>query len=1440
MVKDLFKNREVMRAILFFIAVGAILSIIEYRFFSSIEQQAISAEFNQKADIRTSVISNRLEDKIITIGEELVELHHAGIDLASQKARTFILNTQAIPEDVLDITILFFGQDFHLNQPQQFSGKSLQHSFTHTHFYSRLIDISSTKQLDHHAHLAEVFPHVNEPGFDKVVQQALLSKQPQIFQKYVAEPVRSDFSNVFQVIFPFSIRSHQHQTQSGAGQSQPGLVILTLDFSASVLQAMNEFVKTPGGLDFYIYNDRIDKERLILFHGSRQKLADGYQSTQDAVAIPTEESLSKLNDTNYYTVKVPVLNQKWFFVFMPANKGFISTSSVVSTMIVVANFFVIVLLLGYVVQLLHNKGLFQNKVQEQNKELKETERALKEKTERVRSILDTVVDGIITINAKGKIQTVNPAALKMFGYEAHELIGQNIKILMPNPYQKNHDKFLENYAKTGEKNIIGVGREVQGKRKNGEVFPIELAVSEMSVSDEPMFTGVVRDITTRKHSEMALIDAKEQAEKASKAKSEFLSSMSHELRTPLNAILGYSQMIQYDSQVTDSVKKNTVEIYQAGEHLLTLINEVLELSHIETGNLELDMELCDVSYAIGQAISLMKPLAEKHNVILNCECLCVGWGVTVDKRRFKQIFLNLVSNAIKYNREHGEVTISCEFMKGNRLAIIVSDTGLGISETKLANIFKPFDRLGEEFGDIEGTGIGLTITKQLVEMLGGSLSIQSKLGKGSQFKVIFPAMPYAPEQVEGVLSVPDATSIDSIKSHEGSRILVAEDNKTNQNVISQQLDMLGYQYDIVADGQLAWEQLQFKDYDLLLTDIHMPNMNGIELIKKVRSIEPARNRALPIIAFTADALYEAKTHYFDVGIDDYLAKPVNLIELQNKLEQWLGHSEVNQEAPVKQAISKVDVKQNFIDIGALQRVVGDDYNLNCKILQNFIEMTPPSIELVTSALESMDLQVIQSETHKLKSSARTVGAYQLAETAEKIENHAKNSEESPLHELVPLLEDYMAQVKGSISDFCQLQLEDHAVKEQAKGYELSVAVVDDDPFILETVVNMLKKIGVKSLYSTDSAVECLAYVTEPDSQVNIVITDLNMPEMDGIELLRRLSESGYRGGIALISGEDSKVLKASERLAGLYDLNLIEVIEKPIEKIEVQAILEKFSSSATTPPAQALQVQFSATELKEAIEQNQLEVFYQPKVSLSTKVPLGMEALVRWQHPTKGMIPPNQFITLAEDNGLINELTYVVIEQAFNFTGELIKKGYNLKVSVNLSGESLTDLSWYDYLINEANQADLILENIVIEVTESRLMEDITVALEVLTRLTLQKIGVSIDDFGTGFSSLEQLQRIPFKELKLDQSFVRHSDSNQESQIILRSMVDMAKNLNLNIVAEGVETQAEWDLVKELGCDMAQGYFIAKPMDKNAFETWLKGWKSNLKAIDGASVSNIS
>lgn len=410
----------------------------------------------------------------------------------------------------------------------------------------------------------------------------------------------------------------------------------------------------------------------------------------------------------------------------------------------------------------------------------------------------------------------------------------------------------------------------------------------------------------------SLIQLKEDAEQANEAKSRFMSRMSHELRTPLNSVLGFSELALNESKLAPEQRRQLEAIHQSGQHLLDLVNEILDLSRLESDTLEVTLEPVYLPDILDQCHLMTTPFAASHKVSLTVlpidPSVCC---VLADPLRLKQVLINLLSNAIKYNQDNGRVYVEVEAGASNTVFIRVRDTGIGFTQQETAQIFVPFERLNKSAATVDGTGIGLSISKRLVELMNGSIDVHSVEGVGSEFSISLRAAEVSASESDKILDAAcckpihhlnEATEADIELQPDPDlsraqsdiqpvlatnlHILVAEDNAINQLLFQTQLESLGYRCTLVGDGLEALSALENTQYDLLLTDISMPNLGGLELTKKIRSGESALKEKgvhMPIVACSANAMNDDQVSGIDAGVDAYLTKPFQKAQLADVL-----------------------------------------------------------------------------------------------------------------------------------------------------------------------------------------------------------------------------------------------------------------------------------------------------------------------------------------------------------------------------------------------------------------------------------------------------------------------------------------------------------------------------------------------------------------------------
>lgn len=809
----------------------------------------------------------------------------------------------------------------------------------------------------------------------------------------------------------------------------------------------------------------------------------------------------------------------------------------------------------------------ETKVQERTDALQQSNMTLLQKEEEIRSVVENLVDCVISIDSQGIIQSANLAVEHVLGYGVDEVLGRNVSMLMPKPHQGAHDAYLERYCRTGQAHIIGIGREVEGLHKNGTRIAMELSVNEYFAHGQRFFTGILRDIRHRVRIMKDLEQARLAAEQASQAKSAFLAAMSHEIRTPMNGVVGMVDVLHQTSLQSYQVEiVNTIR--DSAYALLAIVEDILDFSKIEAGKLELEQTAMSVSSVVAQVCSMMDHVAQKKEVTLTLFIDPeIPEPVLGDALRLRQVLINLISNAIKFSsgaQRPGQVSLrvclSGRSMAGVSLTLAVRDNGIGMDEAAQAQLFTSFSQADvsttRRFG---GTGLGLAISSQLVQLMGGTIMVQSAPDQGSAFTVHLPfevplieletcevASPIAGlsclvvgpmsgladdlvvylkhggaavGQVSALaqareltsttpadLSVwlidaagdaptaeqlrvaaasrsdqvirfvvigrgyrrqprataPDMVSLDGnvlyrhtllkavamaagrasddiqafeqaeapfgpmratvsrpsyeLAQQQGRLILVAEDNETNQLVIRHQFNLLGYTADIVADGDAALTRWRSGHYAMLLTDLHMPEMDGYQLATTIRAEEKEKGlRHLPIVAFSANAMAGEAQRCYTIGMDDYLSKPTPLTKLQAILNKWV---------PIVEATSSPRLAVSWVtqapaaptlDIKVLHQLVGNEPLLVSRFLLSFQASAIKSAAALRDACQGGQASAASAAAHKLKSAARAVGAMALGELCDRLEQAGSAGDQQALLVLLPAFEQELNAVANALN-----------------------------------------------------------------------------------------------------------------------------------------------------------------------------------------------------------------------------------------------------------------------------------------------------------------------------------------------------------------------------------------------------------------------------------------
>jgi PAS domain S-box-containing protein len=635
---------------------------------------------------------------------------------------------------------------------------------------------------------------------------------------------------------------------------------------------------------------------------------------------------------------------------------------------------------------------------------------IEESQTRLNAILDTAVDGIITIDHHGLIQSFNHSAERLFGWQAAEVIGRNIKILMPEPDQSQHDNYLRNYLNSRVPKIIGSGREVIGLRKDGSLMPMRLAVGRVNLPDHLLFVGFVTDITDRHALEASLRQTAERAEQAAAAKSTFLATMSHEIRTPMNSIIGFTELLlQRNLGTVERNHMNTIR--QSSISLLRLINDILDTTKMEKGNVVLESVDFSLKGLALQVESSLRLGAQSKHLLLNIHypqdmpAYFLG-----DPLRILQVLSNLVSNAIKFTLR-GKVDVVFAYANG-LVSIQVHDTGIGMTPQQIESIFKPFTQadasISRRFG---GTGLGTTIASQLVELMGGSIKVESTFGLGSVFHVNLPLStgqkPPAPEFTTSHQALPSLN------------VLIADDVPQNLELLTLLLGNNGHRVTAACNGEEAVEKCTMAHYDVVLMDVHMPGTDGLHATQLIRQYERLNQRTpTPIIALTASVMGEDIRAARQAGMDGFATKPLDVPRLFDEIARVLNLHSLSAQTTDDTKICEVqhathsDVvtsDQALIDWPTGTTLWGTPKRL-AKALKQFLDTASKSYPLPSEETALMDWSAIRFSLHGLHGATGNLALPAISGLAARLEKMISTASPDEIRPLISELKDMLQRV----------------------------------------------------------------------------------------------------------------------------------------------------------------------------------------------------------------------------------------------------------------------------------------------------------------------------------------------------------------------------------------------------------------------------------------------
>lgn len=942
----------------------------------------------------------------------------------------------------------------------------------------------------------------------------------------------------------------------------------------------------------------------------------------------------------------------------------------------------------------------------------------------------------------------------------------------------------------------------------------------LRASSAPVFAGealvgrmwLIRDETERRRRSDELIAAKVAAERASRAKSEFLSSMSHELRTPLNAILGFAEVLTSEAlgALEPRQRAALADISRAGAHMTELVAGLLAARE-------------DAALVSGAARSSDRSEPASHD------------GDPGDSEDIARALLSLVPLPI--------CILELRTMRGlyfNPRARELLE--LGPSETIDAR--GALERLVPD--RLQRAELRARVRSHAVESIrfDGTLeplTLQVRDANGSERSVEVHARVIGGRALicldlrHKVRSreLPRPKTEPPVALQPVLRLLVAEDQPMNQRLLRLQLEQLGrFDITMVSNGLEALARLATDEFDALLTDCNMPLLDGYRLAETVRTEERHFGGHLPIIAITASAIESDLERCRASGMDVCLAKPLSVGALGDALTTW------------RRVVPGGPSSRREGYLAAARAMVGElgPQGLE-ELLEDFIETSTDLIDEARVHLVQGSAMLVGELMHKLKPAAALFGAKGLSAVAELVERAGRRADIAEQRELWPTLEVLWQRVAEDLARSPASGLVDKGEPRPARLDAalpaMRVLVIDDDAFTTRCVAGLLGQLGLDQIDTASDGARALELI-EGSAPFDVIVCDLAMPVMDGVELLRHLASRRLKAGFVFMSGASERVLESVEALARQYGFNVLGTLKKPValdalerllahhspvkhrpaERSRVPTLVGAVSQRATSTGSPA-DVPVTVDELAQAIAKRQITIHLQPKVRADTLQPVGAEALARWFRPDGTVVPPSAFIPVVEAHGLHDALLDLVLEQSLQVARRLEERGQAIKISVNVSAQSLEHLELVERVLARTHTSRADPRHLVLEVTETGLVRDQRVALDVLTRLRLHGIELSIDDFGTGYSSIDLLRRVPFTELKVDRSFVKTCVRDQSSRHIISTSVELARGLGMLVVAEGVETATELAVVRELGCDEVQGYYTGRPMSEEALYAWL-------------------
>jgi len=666
-------------------------------------------------------------------------------------------------------------------------------------------------------------------------------------------------------------------------------------------------------------------------------------------------------------------------------------------------------------------------------------------------------------------------------------------------------------------------------------------------------------------------------------------------------------------------------------------------------------------------------------------------------------------------------------------------------------------------------------------------------------------------------------------------VLVVAGDEATRDLMRRQLTNLGYRADVAASVDDGFEKWKRNRHAWVLTDCKQYSIDGLELATRIRQAESPARSPTPLIAVTCNQVAGNEKRCAECVMDECINQPVRLDQLDRALRHWATERDPapkRSDTRTEQAEIHPLRESDPIDLGIIRGTLGENADEHYDLILDLLEGVKTLANEASESLRSGESERLTSCGHKGRSSAMAIGAVKLSEEFAAIEDLGKENADADGYE------EAVARVRHQLTEATAF-IESGALKRALAGKPdpkpstnaakkalplpwKRVLVVDDDDLAQTQILRVLNDAGIRQVRVVASGQEALATIAVGREPFDLVLCDLRMPTMDGVEFLRHLFNAGYANSVLLISAEGARTLSAAEKVAYTYRFDMVGSLAKPLTmgQLRKAAGWKGRTRPNGFPPTYP---DVESSEILDGIRKQEFLPYYQPKVDIRSRRMVGVEMLCRWQRRGE-FIEAARFLPAAEYYGILEMLQEPVIDQSLRHLSDWAKKMPGFSMAMNVSADLLIKADFPERLEKLLGSHGLGWNHLLLEVTESRLVTRDIVPLEVLTRLHLKGVRLSIDDFGTGYSGLEHLSAIPFTEMKLDRAFVTGARRDSTARTILESSVELARKLHMSIVAEGIETAKDWNLVDSLGCDYAQGFYIAKPMPAQELPGWLEQW----------------